>query len=449
MSEDFELMIHLYNLGFNGRYCAYPDCEFQEGITRTFDEEAGRHRKFALGAHELVFNSFQDMMGHGIFTPLFRTFLTCDIPSYYKVFLTAYLCSYTSGGAYIIVFVGAAIARILDQEQESVSLFAFSPAGVIILNFVVYYIVGYATFIISLLRMHYTNNKLLFPEYRKKWCGACYIIFAQLRYCLVFQFLFYNVATFTFYFLGSMDHLLARPGIVSATNKDSITVSRCVALFETIKFNIGSWTIALIIAGLAYVTVLQDEGWDFTAFPPTDYIGHALFAGPALLLGLLTFIVPIILNPYILGWPFVCQKKKPKKQPSRRKIKKDPLGREIVDIRTFMHNAAELQDEIERVEGKPDVELGSLSTRDLRSNGSPLVNSKSMSEKRLEEAFMRAKKADLQYQKRKAGMYDIQEDAERPSSHSSSRKSNSQPSSARSSSAKPKSKKSVGYQINI
>jgi hypothetical protein len=49
VSEDFELMIHLYNLGFNGRYVAYPNCEFEEGITRTFDEEAGRHRKFALG----------------------------------------------------------------------------------------------------------------------------------------------------------------------------------------------------------------------------------------------------------------------------------------------------------------------------------------------------------------------------------------------------------------
>jgi hypothetical protein len=54
VSEDFELMIHLYNLGFNGRYVNYPDCEFQEGITRTFDEEAGRHRKFSLGAHELM-----------------------------------------------------------------------------------------------------------------------------------------------------------------------------------------------------------------------------------------------------------------------------------------------------------------------------------------------------------------------------------------------------------
>jgi hypothetical protein len=131
VSEDFELMIHLYNLGFNGRYVAYPDCEFEEGITRTFDEEAGRHRKFSLGAHELVFNPFQDMLGHGVFTPLFRTFLSCDIPSYYKIFLTAYLCSYTSGGTYIIVFTIASLARILDGGYKVSALYAFTPAGVI------------------------------------------------------------------------------------------------------------------------------------------------------------------------------------------------------------------------------------------------------------------------------------------------------------------------------
>ena len=37
VSEDFELMIHLYNLGFNGRYINYPDCEFQEGMTKKID----------------------------------------------------------------------------------------------------------------------------------------------------------------------------------------------------------------------------------------------------------------------------------------------------------------------------------------------------------------------------------------------------------------------------
>lgn len=272
VSEDFELMIHFYNLGFNGRYCAYPDCEFQEGITRTFDEEAGRHRKFSLGAHELVFNSFQDMLGHGIFTPLFRTFLRCDIPSYYKVYLTAYLCSYTSGGTYLIVFAAAALVRIIDNGAEITHLSGqfFSPTGIIILNFIIYFVLGYATFLVSLLRMHYINNKLLFPEYRKKCCGAFYIIFVMLRYGFIFQFLFYNVTVFTFYFLGSMDHMLARPGIVSATNKDSISISRCRAFWDMAKFNLGSWAMALFMAGLGYVTILEDMDWDIYAYPDTS-----------------------------------------------------------------------------------------------------------------------------------------------------------------------------------
>jgi len=426
VSEDFELMIHLYNLGFNGRYIAYPNCEFQEGITRTFDEEAGRHRKFALGAHELVFNSFQDMIGHGIFTPSFRTFLTCDIPSYYKIFLTAYLCSYTSGGAYIIVFTGAAIARILDSDDSIKNLYQFNPAGVIILNFVIYYILGYFTFIISMLRMHYINNKLLFPEYRKKFCGACYIIFVELRYCLVFQFLFYSVATFSFYFLGSMDHLLARPGVVSATNKDSINIRRCTAFFDMAKFNSGSWLLALFIGGLAYVTVLQDENWDPTSIPldKKSIVQHALFAGPAIILMLLAFIVPIILNPYILGWPFLCRKKQVKKPlPKLRSVKKDILGREVVDVNTFMSNAAELQHEIERVEGKPDVELGSLQTNDLRSHGSPLISPKRYISKRIDQSGQG-------YRPKSHHMHSISEtDAERrpkseTSAHSKPRSSN-------------------------
>ena len=137
MSEDFELMIHLYNLGFNGRYIVYPDCEFQEGITRTFDEEAGRHRKFALGAHELMFNPFNSWFGRGIFSPLFRIFLGSDIPSYYKIFLTSYLFSYASGGCYIFVFTVAAVARLLDQQDKFKFLFTFSSAGVLALSVVV------------------------------------------------------------------------------------------------------------------------------------------------------------------------------------------------------------------------------------------------------------------------------------------------------------------------
>ena len=375
VSEDFELMIHLYNLGFNGRYIAYPDCEFEEGITRTFDEEAGRHRKFALGAHELMFNPFQEMIGHGIFTPLFRTFIASDIPSYYKVYLTAYLCSYTTGGAYILVFVVAACLRLFDAEDEVDSLAAFSPAGVIVLNIIAFYVIGYLTFLISLLRMHYINNKLLFPEYRKKCFGALYIIFVKIRYCLVFQFLFYSVASITYYFLGSMDHMLSRPTICNATNKDAIEHSRLAALFSTIRFNLSSWLIALVIGGLGYATVIVDYDWELYTVPDRDYIyEHALFAGPPVFFAVLAFIVPILLNPYVFGWPCVCRKKKPKVTYSRQIIKKDSLGR-VVDIQTFMEASEQINKEMDRVSNKKDVELGTV--RDLYSTdgSSPLVRS--------------------------------------------------------------------------
>ena len=360
----------LYSLGFNGRYVAYPDCEFQEGITRTFDEEAGRHRKFALGAHELVFNPFTDWVGHGVFTPLWRTFLACDIPSYYKVYLTAYLCSYASGGAYLVVFTIAAIARILDVEDDVQTLYSFSPAGVIVLNMVAFYVLGYATFIIAMLRMYWANSKLIFREYRDKPAGALYLVFCKLRYCLLFQFLFYTVASITFYFLGSMDHMLARPGIVGATNKDSITLSRYVALWETIKFNVGSYMIAFVIMGLAFFTIVQEEDWDLLPESALDNkLLHALFAGPAFFLGIMILVVPILMNPYILGWPFYCA--------SSGSGKEDPDGASsnghrrvmsngVVGLQEFMDTARQLDNEVSK--NRIDVEIGTV--RDLMSKSS-------------------------------------------------------------------------------
>jgi hypothetical protein len=74
-----------------------------------------------------------------------------------------------------------------------------------------------------------------------------------------------------YYFLGSMDHLLSRPGVVSTTNKDSITISRCSALYELMKFNIGSWMIALFLGGLVYAVVLESLDWKMDALPGTVF----------------------------------------------------------------------------------------------------------------------------------------------------------------------------------
>lgn len=192
---------------------------------------------------------------------------------------------------------------------------------------------------------------------------------------MLFQLLFYTVMG-NYFFLGSMDHLLSKPGIVSATNKDSINISRCRALWDAAKFNSGSWLIGLYMVCLAYATVLEQEDWCYDCFPE-DYLYAFLFAGPPALIAALSVIVPIILNPFILGWPFnppLCggQKKKvpdrtlPKTQ-SQRRNHSSSNGRTVVGLDTFMNvdAARELNKEMGRVHKKPDVELGSLATHEF------------------------------------------------------------------------------------
>jgi hypothetical protein len=169
-----------------------------------------------------------------------------------------------------------------------------------------------------------------------------------------------------YFFLGSMDHLMSRPNICGATNKDSIKITRCIAFCDMVRFNTGSWAIAFYLLVLAYLTVLKDADWKFDQWP-NDMLGTFLFAGPAAFLALSAFYVPVILNPYILGWPFnppLCGKKRQAEK------KKNRGGKQVVDLGTFMAQTdSKLNKEIGRAENKPDVELGSLATNDFgRSN---------------------------------------------------------------------------------
>lgn len=302
-------MIHLYNLGYKGRYVAFKDCEFQEGVTRTFDEEAGRHRKFSLGAHELMFNTFQDFFSRGLYSSLFKTFLKCDIPSYYKVYLMAYLQSYMSGGVWYLVFTIATILRVTGGTDVSESLYSFSPVAVLVLVVFIYYVIGYSCFLIALCRMKWNNNNVFFPEYRKH--GAWYICYKMIRFCMSFQFWFYTCMG-NYFFLGGMDHMLAKPNICGATNKDSIDITTCSCMIDILRFNWGSYLLAFYQAGLGFCVLLENIGWDIT-FKTIPDVYAWIYAGPAFYLSIMEWIVPTLLNPYVLP----CTRPKPKKKPSK------------------------------------------------------------------------------------------------------------------------------------
>ncbi len=225
-----------------------------------------------------------------------------------------------------------------------------------------------------MIRMRLLNKNLLFPEYRKR--GVWYLIYMKIRYCMLFQLLFYSVMG-NYFFLGSMDHLLARSGIISATNKDSIHIGRCTALFDVIRFNSGSWLIAFYLLGLAYVTILEYHDWDYTAVPDVaNEIDSFLFAGPAALMATFAFFVPLILNPYVLGWPFnppLCSRRKAEKKETyaknHRRGNSGNTSGSVLDLHTFLNKdaAKQLGKEIGRIQGRPDVELGSLATYELAS----------------------------------------------------------------------------------
>ena len=180
---------------------------------------------------------------------------------------------------------------------------------------------------------------------------------------MTFQMIFYSVMG-NYFFLGGLDHLLSKDGVVSATNKDSIKISRCSALYEVIRFNSGSYCIAIFIILLCYATVIEPGGWNVTVVPE-NLLGALLFAGPAAFMALMAFIVPIILNPFVLGWPFHpsifgswCASKPPKSKA------------EVVDLDTFLATedvTSALDAAMERVQRKPDVEIGSLATREMAS----------------------------------------------------------------------------------
>ena len=133
-------MIHLYNLGFDGRYVSYPACEFEQGVSRTFDEEAARHRRLSLGAHELLFHPINSWLVRSPFSPVFQTMMKSKaISSSYKIFLISTLFHFCSGGIYLFVFTVAATARILGHTiQETSSLiFVFNSASILFLSMVV------------------------------------------------------------------------------------------------------------------------------------------------------------------------------------------------------------------------------------------------------------------------------------------------------------------------
>ncbi len=56
VSEDYDMAIRLYGLGYHGKYAQLRGLEFSESASRTFTEETNKQRRYAYGLFEMVFD---------------------------------------------------------------------------------------------------------------------------------------------------------------------------------------------------------------------------------------------------------------------------------------------------------------------------------------------------------------------------------------------------------
>ncbi|MBO4697559.1 MAG: protein kinase [Lachnospiraceae bacterium] len=56
VSEDYDLAIRLYGMGYHGKYAKIPGLEFTEYTSTNFEEETGKQRRYAYGLMEMVFD---------------------------------------------------------------------------------------------------------------------------------------------------------------------------------------------------------------------------------------------------------------------------------------------------------------------------------------------------------------------------------------------------------
>ena len=55
VSEDFDMAIRFYGMGYHGKYAKIPGLEFTEYTSTTFEEETGKQRRYSYGLFEMMF----------------------------------------------------------------------------------------------------------------------------------------------------------------------------------------------------------------------------------------------------------------------------------------------------------------------------------------------------------------------------------------------------------
>lgn len=106
VSEDFDMALRLQTAGYIVRMGGYTGDGFKEGVSLTVYDELARWEKYAYGCNELLFHPVKFWLKRGIFTPLFKNFITSGMPLPSKITIMAYIGTYYAiGSAWIFTLM--------------------------------------------------------------------------------------------------------------------------------------------------------------------------------------------------------------------------------------------------------------------------------------------------------------------------------------------------------
>lgn len=136
VSEDFDMALRLQTSGYILRLAAWADQGFKEGVSLTVYDELARWEKYAYGCNELLFHPLKYWLVRGPFTPLFRRFMTSNMPLPSKLTIMAYIGTYYAiGSAWILTLMNYLIVGWYNGFLDHYYLDSFKIYFAIIIVF--------------------------------------------------------------------------------------------------------------------------------------------------------------------------------------------------------------------------------------------------------------------------------------------------------------------------
>ncbi|TVY34691.1 hypothetical protein LSUB1_G005516 [Lachnellula subtilissima] len=157
VSEDFDMSLRFQVSGYIIRLAAYTGDGFKEGVSLTVYDEIARWEKYAFGCNELLFNPFRFWVTRGPFTPLFRKFMTSNIPVTSKITIMSYIGTYYAiGAAWILTLLNYFLIGWFNGDLDHYYLDSFRVYFSLVLVFS-----GLGNIALAVLRYRLSEKSLL------------------------------------------------------------------------------------------------------------------------------------------------------------------------------------------------------------------------------------------------------------------------------------------------